>query len=310
MSRFVEPELATLAKSAPAGDGWIHEIKLDGYRMQAHCEGQRVRMLTRRGLDWSDRMASIVRALAALELDRAVLDGELVVLRDGVSDFQSLQNSLTAGQDQRCSYYAFDLLALAGRDARSLPLLERKALLSEALRAAPKDGRVRVSDHVVGSGPQVFAQASKLGLEGIISKRADAPYRGGRGKSWLKVKCLKRQELVIGGFTAPSGSRNHFGALLLGVYEGDQLKHVGRVGTGFTAQSLAELHKKLKKLEQKTPPFANPPRGADAKGVHWVAPELVAEVTYVERTQEGIVRHASFQGLREDKPARDVHDEA
>jgi bifunctional non-homologous end joining protein LigD len=309
MTRFIDPELATLAKSAPAGDGWIHEIKLDGYRIQAHCDGKRVRMLTRRGLDWSDRMPSMVRALAELELDRAVLDGELVVLRDGVSDFQSLQNSLSAGQDQRCSYFAFDLLALAGRDARALPLVERKALLAQALGSASKKGGVRLSDHVVGGGPAVFQQACKLGLEGIICKRADAPYRGGRGKTWLKVKCLKRQELVIGGFTAPSGSRSHFGALLLGVYEGEQLKHVGRVGTGFTALSLAELHKKLTKLEQKSPPFSNPPRGADAKGVHWVAPELVAEIAYVERTQDGIVRHASFQGLREDKAARDVHDE-
>lgn len=310
MKAFVEPELATLAKTAPGGDGWLHEIKLDGYRIQARCEGRRVKLLTRRGLDWTDRMPSVAAALAQLQLDRAVLDGELVVLKDGVSDFQSLQNSLSAGRDERCVYYAFDALALAGKSLERLPLLERKELLALALQGKlTKAGKVRLSEHVRGGGAEVFAKACGLGLEGIISKRADAPYRSGRGKSWLKVKCIKRQELVIGGFTAPSGSRSHFGALLLGVYEGDELKHVGRVGTGFSAQSLAELHRKLLPLEQKAPPFVNPPRGADARGVHWVAPELVAEVTYAERTQDGIVRHASFQGLREDKRARDVRDE-
>lgn len=307
---FLEPQLATLTDTAPDGEEWLHEIKLDGYRMLARCEGSSVRLLSRRGLDWTSRMPSLAAELGRLSLDRALLDGEVVVLNEGISSFQRLQNSLSEQRDRECMYYAFDLIHLGTSDLRALPLHERKTLLAATLADADlRAGRVRLSEHVIGSGPEFFRNACKLGLEGIISKRSDAPYRSGRGQSWLKVKCIKRQEFVIGAYTKPEGARSHFGALLLGVYEGKQLKYAGRVGTGFTQRSLGELAKKMAPLVQKKPPFANPPRGADARGVQWLEPKLVAEVAFVERTDEGSVRHASFQGLREDKPSDEVGDD-
>jgi bifunctional non-homologous end joining protein LigD len=307
---FVPPQLATLVAAAPDGDAWLHELKLDGYRILARIDRGKVRLLTRRGHDWSERMRSVASAFAALPLARALIDGELCVLRqDGVSDFQRLQNSLQAGRDEACTYFAFDLLYLDDRDLRALPLLERKQLLRRAL-AGERNRRLRYNDHVQGGGPRFFAHACKLGAEGVVSKRGDAPYTSDRSRTWLKTKCVAREELVIGGYTDPSGARGHFGALLVGSYD-DQgaLRYAGKVGTGFTRQSLAELHAKLARLEQKSPPFANPPRGADARGVHWLRPELVAQVQYIERTAEGLVRHASFQGLRGDKPADEVRAE-
>lgn len=303
---FVEPELATLASAAPVGDAWLHEIKLDGYRILVRIEAGKVRLLSRRGHDWTERLPSVASALAALPVESVLLDGEVVVLgKDGVSDFQRLQNSLDADRDADCIYFAFDVLFIDGLDVRGLPLVERKALLKSTFEDYANE-RVRFGDHVPGAGPEVFERVCKLGLEGIISKRADSSYESGRGRAWLKVKCLARQEFVIGGFTEPAGSRKHLGALLLGVREGDQLLYAGKVGTGFTQSSLAELARRLRPLEQATAPFSNPPKGAERRGVHWVEPRLVAEVAFVERTEEGLVRHASFQGLREDKPAEDV----
>ncbi|HVW30280.1 MAG TPA: DNA ligase D [Polyangiaceae bacterium] len=308
---FVQPELATLVDAAPAGAGYLHEIKLDGYRILARIEGGEVRLLSRRGNDWSARLPSIVRALEALPLDDSILDGEVVAFDEsGVSDFQRLQNSMEAGKDGACFYVVFDALFLDGEDLRALPLIERKQALADRLpKKALGKGPLRLGEHVVGDGDEFFSEACKLGLEGIVSKRVDAPYVSRRDRSWLKVKCTAVQEFVIGGFTDPEGSRGHFGALLLGVREKDGLRYVGKVGTGFSAQSLAEIGKRLGPLEQRKPPFVNPPRGYDAKGVHWIAPELVAQIRFAERTAEGILRHASFQGLRDDKPARDVHDE-
>jgi bifunctional non-homologous end joining protein LigD len=307
---FVAPQLATLVETAPEGDAWLHELKLDGYRILARIDRGKVRLLTRRGHDWSARMPSVARSFAALPVSRALIDGELCVLReDGVSDFQRLQNSLQAGRDEACTYFAFDLLFLDDDDLRALPLLERKQRLRHAI-AAGSDDRLRYSDHVQGGGPRFFAHACKLGVEGMVSKRADAAYSSGRSRAWLKVKCVAREEFVIGGYTEPSGARGHFGALLLGSHDASgTLRYAGKVGTGFTQQSLAELHGKLARLEQKAAPFENPPRGSDARGVHWLRPELVAEVQYAERTAEGLVRHASFQGLRVDKPAAHVRAE-
>jgi bifunctional non-homologous end joining protein LigD len=240
-----------------------------------------------------------------------MLDGELVALGDdGISNFQKLQNSLEVGKDAACVFFAFDLMFVDGHDVRALPLLARKQLLEERLaRLDAEHGRVRYSAHVVGDGPAFFQRACELGLEGSVAKRADSPYVSSRTKAWLKIKCTKRQEFVIGGYTEPSGSRGHFGALLLGVKEDGRLMYAGKVGTGFTAESLRKLWSIMKPLEQSEPAFHNPPKGADRRGVHWLSPRLVAEVQFAERTTEGLVRHASFQGLREDKQPDEVREE-
>jgi bifunctional non-homologous end joining protein LigD len=305
----LEPELATLVDQAPTGDDWLHEIKLDGYRILARLEGGRAQLLSRNGKDWTERLPALRQALEKLKLRSAFIDGELVALDEkGVSKFQALQNSLHAGGDDSLVYYAFDLPFLDGTDLREQPLVERKSRLRELLerQASALDGRVRFSAHIVGNGPDFYGSACKLGLEGTIAKRADAPYRSGRGRDWLKIKCIRRQELAIVGYTDPAGSRSHLGALLLGVAEDGGLRYAGRVGTGFSEASLRELSHKLAALEVSEPPLSNPPRGADARGVHWVKPKLVAEVAFSEVTSEGLLRHPTFQGLREDKAARET----
>jgi bifunctional non-homologous end joining protein LigD len=200
----------------------------------------------------------------------------------------------------------FDILELEGRDLRRLPLIERKKVLRALIEASDVAPRIRLSDHVVGNGPAFFEHAGRLGAEGIVSKRAASPYHAGRGRDWLKIKCIKRQEFVIGGYTDPSGKRARLGALLIGVYEGGKLRYAGRVGTGFGDKLLDELAAKLSPIERATPAFADPPRGADARGVHWVEPKLVGEVAFTEWTDQGLIRHPSFQGLRLDKAPRDV----
>jgi bifunctional non-homologous end joining protein LigD len=305
----IKPELATLVDAVPTGDDWVHEIKFDGYRVLARIAAGKVSLFTRNGKDWTDRMPTLRDALQQLNVDSAVLDGELVALdAKGISSFQTLQNSLSAGGDAALSYYAFDLLHLNGEDLRAQPLIERKSHLRELLEqhADVLVGKVRLSAHVVGSGQEFFDNACKLGLEGTIAKRASSAYHPGRGRDWLKIKCSKRQEFTVIGYTEPAGSRSHLGALLLGVERDGELSYAGRVGTGFSEASLAELAKKLGPLSTQQPAVVNPPRGADARGVHWVKPELVAEVRFVEMTSEGLLRHPTFQGLRDDKPAREV----
>jgi bifunctional non-homologous end joining protein LigD len=308
---FVEPQLATLV-SAPPAMGYVHEMKLDGYRVLARLQRGKVRLLTRRGHDWSARFPALRRVFEALPLDSALFDGEVVVLSaSGATDFQRLQNSLSAGRDEACIYYAFDLLYLLGRDLRELPLLERKRLLERTLTAVEaRRGRIRYSAHDAGDGAAFLEQACRMKLEGMVSKRADAAYSSGRGRAWLKLKCQARQEFVIAGFTEPGGARSHFGALLLGEHDAaGRLQYAGRVGTGFSVRSLTELAERLRKLEQPASPFATPLPRAEARGVHWLQPKLVAEVTFAERTRDGRVRHPSFLGLREDKRAREIRAE-
>jgi bifunctional non-homologous end joining protein LigD len=303
---FVAPQLATLVKEAPEGPDWVHEIKLDGYRMICRIENGAVRMYSRNRKDWTAKFPGIARALAKLPAKSAWIDGEVVALQpNGVSSFQALQNALSGPASTRLHFFAFDLPYLDGRDLREAPLLERKRALERLLARSPE--AIRYSPHVAGSGREFYEQGCRLKLEGVIAKRADSPYVSGRGRSWVKIKCVMRQEMVIGGFTDPEGARTGLGALLLGVYEpGGKLRYSGRVGTGFNEKTLTDLRRRLGKIEQDTAAFANPPRGWEARGAHWVKPALVAEVAFTEWTNEGTLRHPSFQGLRLDKRPRDV----
>ena len=309
---ILQPQLATLVDRAPTEAGWLHEIKYDGYRILARIEDGQVRLFTRNKNEWTKQFPSLVKALEPLNAKSAWLDGEVVVMKpDGTTNFQELQNAISVEREPDLTYMVFDLPYLNGYDLSEVPLLQRKALLGEIIAASALSDRVRYSDHIAGDGSAVYSHACRFALEGVISKRADSTYIPKRTRSWLKVKCLQRQEFVIGGYSEGTGSREGFGALLLGVYEKDgTLRYSGRCGTGFTAISLRELAERFRRIETPKPAFANPPRGYEAKGVHWLKPELVAEVEFSNWTSEGILRHPSFQGLREDKNPREIFREA
>lgn len=305
---LITPQLATLAPHAPEGDDWLSEIKFDGYRAVTSVKNGKSRMYTRAGNDWTDKWAQIAAAAAELPVREAWLDGEVVALdAQGNVSFQALQNMARSGKQARLAYYVFDLVHLDGYDLSRTPLIERKRLLRDILSAAPENGPLLYSDHIQGGAQQVFEHACMHGMEGIVVKRADAGYQQTRGRSWLKVKCLQRQEFVIGGYTEPAGSREEFGALLVGIYDDQQrLVYAGRVGTGFDATLLKSIAKDFKKLAQAKPAFHNPPKGHEAKGVHWLKPELVAEINFAQWTGSGAIRHASFAGMRKDKPAQEI----
>jgi bifunctional non-homologous end joining protein LigD len=304
---FVEPALATLRPSAPAGAKWVHEIKFDGYRTQARIREGRVTLLTRRGHDWTHRFGeAIAGALAKLEVREAIVDGEIIVEgSSGASDFSLLQADLGVGRTDRLVFCAFDLLYVDGRDLRPVSLLERKATL-EALLQGPLE-TLRFSEHFDENGEIVLRHACRLSLEGVISKDRNAPYRSGRGKDWIKSKCSERQEFVVAGYVPSSTSRSAIGSLVLGYYQAKRkLVYAGRVGTGFTHKVAAELFQRLEKLARKESPFARKLSADEARGVVFVRPELVAEVEFRAWTGEGVVRHASFRGLREDRSAEEV----
>ena len=303
LPQFVAPQLATLVTAPPAGDAWLHEIKYDGYRAIAAVGGGQVRIFTRSGQNWTRKFASIAEALETLDARSALLDGEIVVLdEEGRSSFGRLQQGLKDGT-VALIYFVFDLLALDGRNLRKEPLEQRKALLRKLLTSPPKG--VRYSDHVIGHGEEVLAQVCDLGLEGIVSKRADSPYVSRRTKSWLKIKCSGNDEFVIGGYRRSTKKDRAFASLLLGEYVGKDLHYRGRVGTGFDERALREIGARLARLSRKTSPFVDAPReiGRDAR---WVEPRLVAQIAYTEKTRDGRLRHPSFLGLRGDKPARAV----
>jgi len=304
---MLTPKLAMLVDAIPQGDGWLHEIKYDGYRMVCRIDRGKVRVYSRNGKDWTDALPQIAAAAARLPVKSAWIDGEVaVLLPDGRTSFQKLQNALSEAKPADLTYFVFDVPFVDGYDLRAVPLLARKRLLRQIVPEA--DATLRLGVEVQGSGDQVFAQLCKLGFEGAVSKKVDSTYQEGvRNREWVKVKCSLRQEMVIGGFTDPQGGRSGFGALLLGVYERDgTLRYSGKVGTGFNDRLLVSLRKQLDKLEQNTPPFANPPRGYEARGAHWVKPTLVGEVSFTEWTEDGTLRHPSFEGLRADKRATDV----
>lgn len=301
---FVPPQLATLVSAPPTGESWVHEIKFDGYRLLALVEGARVRLYTRAGNDWSARFAPLCKAFAKLDMKDGLIDGEAVIAaEDGTFSFHSLQDALSTGDLRGLRYYAFDLLHLDGVDLRSQPLLERKALLERLLGKAPQI--LQYSRHFAEPGDQILTQACRMALEGIVSKQADAPYRPGRTSSWLKSKCIREQEFVIGGYTEQPKHPEALGALLVGYYEKDDLRFAGKVGTGFSAAEGRALLRKLRAQTVKTSPFVTLPSDA-RRSARFVEPTLVAHVNFGEWTPDGKLRHPSFQGLREDKPARKV----
>ncbi|AGH48607.1 DNA ligase D [Sphingomonas sp. MM-1] len=298
---FRPVQLATLVDHAPAGDRWLHELKYDGYRLLLAVGGGKARAYTRSGLDWSDRFPAVVAEAAGLAVRSALIDGEAVVLdAEGRSSFQALQAALK-GDPAAIIFFAFDLLTRDGEDLTALPLLERKQRLA-ALIGAGGD-HLHYADHVAGRGEAFFQKACKAGLEGIVSKRADAAYAGGRSGSWVKVKCLHRQEFVLLGWTS-SDRNSGFRSLLLGLNEEGGLRYAGKVGTGFDMAEIDRLLAAMKPLETATAPVSAP--RAATRGAHWIEPRLVVEVAFTEFTGDGVLRHPSYIGLREDKPAEAV----
>ena len=302
---FVEPTLATLRAAPPTGANWIHEIKFDGYRVQAQIRRRGVKLLTRSGLDWTVRFGAVLAsALADLMVDEAVIDGEVVAeAGNGAPDFSALQDALSTGHTERLVFYAFDLLYLDGYDLRAAPLIERKSQLAAIIKSP---GAVRFSEHFEEDGARLLSHVCRLGLEGVVSKAADAPYRSGRGKGWVKSKCSNRQEFVVAGYVPSTVSAKAIGSLVLGYFKGGKLIHAGRVGTGFSNKVAVDLFRRLDPMAIPKSPFAKKLLAEDARRVRFVRPELVAEVDFRAWTAEGLVRHASFKGLREDKPAEDV----
>lgn len=303
----IAPQLATLVERAPGEPGWVYELKFDGYRVLTWIDGGAATFVTRSGQDWSDRMVALKDPVEALPVKSAVLDGEVVVVGPGgTTDFQALQNALREGRDAKLVYYVFDLLYLDGYDLRGARLSDRKELLASLIKGAHPS--IRYSEHLEADGAEAYAKACSMALEGLVAKRASSVYRGGRGRDWLKLKCGCRQEFVVGGYTEPSGSRTHLGAILVGVHDPDRgFLYSGKVGTGFDSATLRLMAEKLRAIEVDTSPFKNPPK---MRGVHWVAPKLVAEVEFTAWTRGGNLRHPSFMGLREDKPAAQIVREA
>jgi bifunctional non-homologous end joining protein LigD len=317
LPQWIRPQLTQLVDAAPDGDQWLHEIKFDGYRMHARLDRGAVKLLTRTGLDWTHKYPAIADAVSSIGARQAYLDGELCgVGADGITSFSMIQLASDAGNAAGLVFFLFDLLHLDGEDLMARPLIDRKTRLAALLSDVPSS--LHYCDHQIGHGREFHKQACAMALEGIVSKRADAPYTPGNRGLWLKVKCLHREEFVVIGWTDPEGARPYLGALLLGYYDPDgRLIFAGRVGSGINQAELQRLSRKLQPLATETMPLAVPPPRNSRFGsplelnrVHWVRSELVVEVKYLAWTGDNLLRQVVYEGLREDKPAADVRRDA
>ena len=303
---FVSPQLATLVDKPPLGEAWFHELKFDGYRLLCHLNRGQIRFWTRNQKDWTAKFQTLGKAVKALKLGSAILDGEVVALdASGRASFQRLQHTLHRSAGAGLIFHVFDVIYLEGFNLTRCPLRERKRVLAELFEKVDESSPLRFSDHFEGNGQQFFEEACKHGIEGIVSKLADSAYESTRNRNWQKIKCLKRQEFVIAGYTL-SDKGLPFSSLVLGVYDKGKLIYAGRAGTGFSNQMRVDLKKMLDRLGRNTRPFEQIPSDPGLRRAVWAEPKLVGEVVFTEWTDEGIIRHPSFQGLREDKKPTEV----
>ncbi|HJP91779.1 MAG TPA: non-homologous end-joining DNA ligase [Pyrinomonadaceae bacterium] len=306
MPEFISPQLATLVETPPAGDDWFHELKFDGYRLLCHLDRGHVRFWTRNQKDWTEKFPAVGQAIKKLPLKSAILDGEIVALdTSGRASFQKLQQSINKGAGAGLIFHIFDLIYVDGFLLTRTPLRERKGILAELIEPLGERSALRYSDHIEGNGSTFFKEACKLGLEGIVSKLAGSLYESTRNRNWVKVKCIKRQEFVIAGYTL-SDKGIPFSSLILGFYDKGKLIYAGRAGTGYTNAMRVELRKKLDRMVVNKKPFEQIPKDPGLKRAVWTEPKLVGEVAFTEWTDEGVIRHPSFQGLREDKKPQEV----